>query len=74
VASYQLVQGVDEWRCTQPSQHACEDTGEAELGEDRNAASTVARHRRAIAEHKPPTFAPRFLGHGCEQAIGLLVG
>ena len=48
--------------------------GEAQLGEDPDAPSTVARHRRAIAEHKPPTFAPRFLRHGYEQAIGLLIG
>lgn len=45
-----------------------------ELGKDGNAPATVARHRRAIADHKPPTFAPRFLGHGCEQVIGLLIG
>lgn len=54
-------------------QQAPERPGEPNLREQRHASSRVAGDRSAVAEHKPPTFAPRFFGHGGKKALGFRI-
>jgi hypothetical protein len=73
IAGYELVETVDEYRRVKRSQHAPEWTSEPELREHRHTPSRVAGHRSAVAEHKPPTLTPRFLGHGGKEAVGFRI-
>jgi hypothetical protein len=74
MTSHQRVQRVEEGPRPERSEHASQGTGPADFGEERDGSSAIAGNERAIAEDEPPAFPPRFLGHGCEQAVGLLIG
>jgi hypothetical protein len=73
VASHELVQPVEERRGAERSQRGAQRPGQAELEEQRDAASAVAGNEGAIAEDEPPTLVPRLLGNRCEQRVGLVI-
>ncbi len=50
-----------------------ERSSELDSGKEHYACAPVSRHRCAIAENEPPTFATSFLGDRCEQEAGLLI-
>jgi hypothetical protein len=56
MASHELVHRVNECGCAERSQHAAQQARQAEFGEQRDAASAVARNGLAIAEDESPAF------------------
>jgi hypothetical protein len=73
VTGYDLVERVDERRGVQRSEDASQRAGQPDLGEERNAAASVACDRRSVTQDEPPAFAARFRGDACEQVPGLVI-
>jgi len=69
-----VVERVDYWRQSEPAEGVGEGPGQLDLGEEQEASAFVTGYGGAVAEDEPPTLGPSFVGDGCEQIGGLLVG
>jgi hypothetical protein len=73
MASRELVERVKQLGRAERSQCAAQPPSQAEFGQECDATSSVACERRAVAEDEPPTLSARLLGHGSEEAAGVVV-
>jgi hypothetical protein len=71
VVRQELVDRVDEAGQPQSAQDATDGTGQIELEEQEDAASSVSRHGRPVPEHEPPALAAACWWNGGEHVIGV---
>jgi len=68
------IEGIDEPCRVEGLQQPAEPACQAELEEERHAATPIARQWRPVAKDEPPALPACVLGDGVEQASSLVVG
>jgi hypothetical protein len=66
VTRHERVEPVEQRGGMERSEQSRQRPGQPNFGEERDAASRVARNRRSVAEDEPPALAALVLGNACE--------
>jgi hypothetical protein len=74
VTRYDLVEGVDDRRCVECPERACDWLRQPDFAQERCAAPGVTGDRSSVADDEPKAPESLIFGHVGEQAACLVIG